>query len=76
MLPWDNKFDVNRNKPRVSSVTINRMCSKIIDSICSSAFLQVGQLRHKIDDSIQEERLLRSINMEYQMEGSDWSAHY
>ena len=39
--------------------------------------MRVGQFHKSIEnDSIQEERLLRSINMEYRNEGSDWSTQY
>ena len=67
VLPWDNQFDRNRHKPIISNADLTKIISKVIDTICSSAFLQVGQLHHKIDDPVQEERLLRSINMEYQI---------
>lgn len=39
--------------------------------------MRVGQFHKSIEnDTIQEERLLRSINMEYRNEGSDWSTQY
>ena len=48
-----------------------------MDTICTTSFMRVGQFHKSIEnDSIQEERLLRSINMEYRNEGSDWSTQY
>ena len=37
--------------------------------------MRVGQFHRSIEEN-REERLLKSINMEYKNEGSDWSIQY
>lgn len=75
IFPWDTKFDPSRNRSKHDNEkALKNMIDSIVDNICSSSFMKVGQLRKIIEgDYIQEERLLRSINMEYKSEGSDWA---
>ena len=67
-----------RNKIKNSNEKVLKgMINSIIDNISDSAFMRVGQFHKKIEgDSIQEERLLRSISMEYKSEGSEWSTQF
>ena len=56
-----------RNKSKDSNEKVlKNIISSVVDNICGSSFMRVGQFHKSIEgDSIQEERLLRSINMEY-----------
>ncbi len=38
--------------------------------------MRVGQFHRRLDDLTQEERLLKSILLEYKAEGTDWSPQY
>lgn len=55
---------------------MEKVLQNIIDTICGSAFMRVGQFHRRLEDTAQEEKLLRSISMDYKAEGSDWSAQY
>ena len=72
ILPWDDKMDTTRSRDgKCSENAIKGIINGIIDMICKSAFMKVGQFHKSIEnDSVQEERLLKSINIEYKNEGS------
>jgi inhibitor of KinA sporulation pathway (predicted exonuclease) len=78
VLPWDQKFDPNRsnNKKRYGRQELEDGLSKIIDNICGFAFMRVGQFHRRIDDFVEEKKMLKSISQEYQNEGNDWSPQY
>jgi hypothetical protein len=65
ILPWDSRLNTMRNKSKSrNEKELNSMIDSIVDNICSSSFMRVGQFHKNIEgDYIQEERLLRSISM-------------
>ena len=78
VLPWDNKFDSLRFKDQKSAEKdLKEVINESVNLICGCAFMRVGQFYRNIEnDGVQEERLLRSISMDYKHEGTDWSIQY
>lgn len=67
IFPWDNKVDFRRNKGKnYSRKNLETILENIIEQISSCAFMRVGQFHKRIEDYFQEDRLLKSIRMEYQ----------
>ena len=75
VLPWDNSMSMIRRSQKFNERNVQFLINDIIDEICKSAFMRVGQFHRSIEEN-REERLLKSINMEYKNEGSDWSIQY
>lgn len=77
VLPWDNKYDAGRHKEkRFAKKNLEAELSKIISTICSCAFMRVGQFHKSLQDEVEERKILLSINQEYKSEGNDWTAQY
>ena len=51
VLPWDTKFNANRHKNSIlSTKSFEHELNLIINALCGSAFLRLGQFHKKLDD--------------------------
>ncbi len=49
ILPWDDKIDFRRNKPKIySKKNMKTLLESISNKICSSAFMRVGQFHQRL----------------------------